>query len=130
MEGERGAVPTTHEHMLHVFGAETLDEVGQKLKGWSLDGVAERMRCPLLIIYGEKDPQVPMENAYRLYERAGSEQKELKIFTEAEGGAAHCQNDNRLLAHAYMADWLEDVLVRGEPQRGISYALGGHVKTD
>jgi hypothetical protein len=35
------------------------------------------------------------------------------------GGAAHCQNDNRLLAHDYIADWLYDVLCQGRRRSGV-----------
>jgi hypothetical protein len=34
----------------------------------------------------------------------------LRIFTSEEGGSAHCQNDNRVLAHEEIGDWLMDVL--------------------
>jgi fermentation-respiration switch protein FrsA (DUF1100 family) len=116
---ERGAAPVPHTHMLTVFGARDLDEVSERLKPWRLSGVAERIRCPMLVTHGELDAQTPVENAYALYEGCGSPQKELKVFTQEEGGSAHCQNDNRLLAHAYIADWLEDVLVRGRRRQGI-----------
>ncbi|HZU07292.1 MAG TPA: prolyl oligopeptidase family serine peptidase [Chloroflexota bacterium] len=119
ISNERGAVPTPHSHVLFVMGAKTLDEVTEKVQAWRLAGVASQIRCPLLITHGERDAQIPVEQAYALYEAAGSPQKELKIFTEAEGGSAHCQNDNRVLAHNYIADWLEDVLVRGRRREGV-----------
>ena len=111
--------PTTPGHVLFVLGARTADEVPDKLRDWRLDGVVQQVRCPLLVAHGEKDLQVPVEEAYQVYEAAGSTQKELKIFTEAEGGAAHTQIDNRLLAHAYIVDWLDDVLVRGRRREGL-----------
>jgi dipeptidyl aminopeptidase/acylaminoacyl peptidase len=115
----QGPASTTHEHMFHVLGARTLEEVTEKWKPWRLEGIAQRIRCPMLILHGERDAQVPKEQAYALYEASGSAKKELKLFTEEEGGSAHCQNDNRLLAHAYIADWLEDVLVRGRERQGL-----------
>ena len=119
INNERGAVPTPHTHVMHVMGAKTLDEVTDIVQSWRLAGVAERIRCPLLVTHGEKDAQVPVEQAYALYEAAGSPQKELKIFTEEEGGSAHSHNDNRLLAYAYLGDWLEDTLVRGRRREGV-----------
>jgi len=109
---------TTQAHVLFVMGASTLDEVTEKVRAWRLAEVAPQIHCPFLVVHGEADLQVPIEEAYAIYEAAGSRQKELKIFTEAEGGAAHTQIDNRLLAHAYIADWLEDVLVRGRRREG------------
>lgn len=116
---ERGNVPVPHSHVVWVMGAQSLDEVTRIVQDWRLEGVAQRIQCPLLVTHGEKDAQIPVAQAYALYEAAGSPQKELKIFTEAEGGSAHCQNDNRLLAYAYVSDWLEDVLVRGRRREGV-----------
>ena len=103
--------------MYHVLGVKTLDEVTEKRKPWRLAGVAEQIRCPMLILHGEKDAQVPAEQAQALYKpRVGREGAE--DLHRAGGRPGHCQNDNRLLAHAYIADWLEDVLVRGEKRQG------------
>jgi dienelactone hydrolase len=115
----QGPVPTPQGHALFVMGAATLDEVAGKLEGWHLDEVAHQIRCPLLILHGQDDAQVAVEDAHRLYEAAGSAQKELKVFTAEEGGAAHCQNDNRQLAHDYIGDWLVDVLLRGKTRHGV-----------
>lgn len=110
-DNPRGNVPTPTAHALAVMGAESLDEVWEKLGDWNLNGVAERIECPFLILHGEHDALVPTEDAQRMYDQAGSSNKELKVFTEAEGGAAHCQNDNRILAHDYIGDWLSGLLI-------------------
>ena len=104
-------LPTRTAHALHVMGANDLDEVTTLTADWDLAPVAAQIRCPLLVLHGEHDVQVPTADAQRLFDTAQSTVKELKIFTEDEGGAAHCQNDNRLLAHEYIGDWLADVLV-------------------
>jgi len=109
-DNPRGNVPTPTAHALAVMGAETLDEVWEKLSDWNLSGVAEKIECPFLILHGEHDALVPNEDAERMYAEAGSSIKELRVFTAAEGGSAHCQNDNRLLAHDYIGDWLSDLL--------------------
>jgi dienelactone hydrolase len=113
------ALPTPPEHALRVMGAQTIDEVTEKLKLWTLDGVAELIRCPFLILHGEHDTQIPLRDAVRLYETLTSVRKELKIFTEDEGGATHCQNDNRQLAHDFIADWAYDTLVKGRRRIGV-----------
>ena len=38
----------------------------------------------------------------------GSKDKELKIFTGEDGGAAHCQFDNHFPALLYVSDWLAE----------------------
>ncbi len=114
-----GPVPTPQAHALFVMGARDFDDVAAKLDPWHLDEVAHQIRCPLLVLHGQDDAQISVDDAHRMYEAAGSAQKELKVFTAAEGGAAHCQNDNRQLAHDYIGDWLVDVLVRGKPRQGV-----------
>jgi dienelactone hydrolase len=75
-------------------------------KKFTLEGVAEKVQCPILILHGESDRVVPLAEAKKLYERVGSKNKTLKIFTEAEGGAEHCQVDNRQLGVDFIGDWL------------------------
>jgi fermentation-respiration switch protein FrsA (DUF1100 family) len=77
--------------------------------------VVEKMRCPLLVTHGDRDTIVPVENARLLYEAAGSPKKTLRIFTAEEGGAEHCQGDNRQLGSNYVADWLADTLQATPP---------------
>ncbi|HLG71990.1 MAG TPA: prolyl oligopeptidase family serine peptidase [Chloroflexota bacterium] len=124
-DNPRGAVSTPTEHALFVMGAQTLDEVDRKMDNWKLEAVAGQIRCPFLVLHGEKDAQLPLEDAYKLYEAAGSALKELKVFTEEEGGSFHCQNDNRLLAHEYIGDWLEDVVLRGVQRGGVVVGPAG-----
>ena len=75
-------------------------------KKFTLEGVADKVECPILILHGENDRVVPLAEAQKLYERVGSKNKTLKIFTEAEGGAEHCQVDNRQLGVDFIGDWL------------------------
>jgi dienelactone hydrolase len=113
-------LPTRTAHALHVMGASDLEEVTRLTSAWTLSEVASQITSPLLILHGDEDLQVPTSDAHRLYDVARSPMKELKIFTEsALGGAAHCQNDNRLLAHDYIADWLYDVLCQGRRRSGV-----------
>jgi pimeloyl-ACP methyl ester carboxylesterase len=97
-------------HLLWVMGVETIDQAMEKLKLFTLEGVADKIECPFLVTHGERDPIVPVEMAYRLYERAGSKRKELKIFTAEEGGSQHIMGDNRTLGVTYVSDWLSEAL--------------------
>jgi len=115
----KSTLPTTLNHALSVMGAETFDEVTELMRPWTLEGVAGGISCPLLVVHGERDVQIPLTDAVRLHEQASSTSKELKVFTAAEGGAAHCQNDNRILAHQYIGDWLVDILVAGRERGGV-----------
>ena len=119
----QGAVSTPPSHAMFVMGASSAEDLAVKLAPWKLEGVAQRIACPFLVLHGEQDAQLPVGEAYQLYEAAGSANKELKVFTEAETGAMHCQNDNRILAHDYIADWLADVVLNGRRRGGIHVGL-------
>jgi fermentation-respiration switch protein FrsA (DUF1100 family) len=50
-----------------------------------LDGIVEQIVCPLLVMRGELDRQVPLAHATRIFERAAVAEKTLKILTAGEG---------------------------------------------
>jgi fermentation-respiration switch protein FrsA (DUF1100 family) len=89
-----------------VVGAPDNETALEWAKKFTLEGVAEKVTCPILILHGENDRVVPLAEAKKLYEQVGSKNKALKIFTEAEGGAEHCQVDNRQLGVDFIGDWL------------------------
>jgi len=47
-----------------------------------------------------------VQAAHDLYAALGAPGKTLKIFSPEEGGAEHCQVDDRPLGIAYIADWI------------------------
>ncbi len=75
-------------------------------KKFTLEGVADKVECPFLVLHGENDRVVPVDAAHKLHAALGSKTKELRIFTAEEGGAEHCQVDHRQLGVDYIGDWL------------------------
>ena len=105
------------DHALWVYGARDVDEAAAKIAAMTLEGVAERIECPLLVVHGENDCQVPVDQARETIERAiKAPRRDLKIFTAAEGGAEHVQGDLFSLAVDYMADWVAEVFGAGAVQ--------------
>jgi alpha-beta hydrolase superfamily lysophospholipase len=104
------SVPNSIKHALWSFGLSTPGEFIELTKKLSLEGVIDRLTCPLLVIHGENDRQVPVEQAIETYEKATTTDKTLKIFTEEEGGDEHCQIDNRAIAADLLADWFAEKL--------------------
>jgi len=99
------------EHVRWVFGGKDIAEALDVCRRMTLDGVIGKLTCPLLVIHGENDRQVPVSHAEKTYRLAvNSSQRELRIFTLAEGGAEHCQIDNIANYLDYMADWTAEVL--------------------
>ena len=100
-------------HITWILGVDTLDAALKKLEPFRLDGVVQKMRCPFLVVHGAADEQIPLAHAQALYDACGSKDKTLRVFSEEEGGAQHCQRDYLTLGTATMWDWFEDKLVRG-----------------
>ena len=109
-KGFRTALSVPSEHINWVLGVEKFEEALEKLKNFTLEGVADGIECSFLLVHGEADAQVPMDDAWKLFNEVGSEDKTFKIFTREEGGAQHCQIDNRTISAAYIGDWLADKL--------------------
>jgi len=94
-----------------VFGKDTGEEALEATKNFNLEGVAEKITCPLLVVHGENDRQVPLWHAEKTIEAAvNSPGRKLKVFTFAEGGAEHCQVDNVKMVVDYAADWIAETL--------------------
>ena len=110
MKKDHNSVATSHFQLPWVLGTKDMDSAMEKLKKFTLAGVAEKITCPFLITWGEEDKLTPREVALQLHEAVGSKDKTLKIFTPAEGGAEHCQVDNRQVGTDYICDWLAERL--------------------
>jgi dienelactone hydrolase len=110
---KEGSFPVPHywSHVQWVWGAQSLEEFMQIAENVHLDGVVEKIRVPFLVTHGEKDSQIPLKWAHRTYEQlVNSPQRELKIFTEREGGVQHSSFDNSINAGHYIADWVAQTL--------------------
>lgn len=107
-------VPHYWEHVQWVWGAQDREDFMRIAEQVHLDGVLDRIRVPFLVTHGEKDSQIPLAWAHRTYEQLiNSPRRELKVFTDREGGAQHSSFDNSANAGAFIADW-------------VAEALGGH----
>ncbi|MDR7009647.1 alpha/beta hydrolase family protein [Paraburkholderia strydomiana] len=105
------SVPHLLEHILWVLGATSISEVLPIADRFTLKGVLDRIRVPILITHGEFDRQISVNDAYLTYEDCiNSPRRELRIFTQREGGEQHCSIGNMSLATDYMADWIGEVL--------------------
>jgi dipeptidyl aminopeptidase/acylaminoacyl peptidase len=108
-----GSLPVPHywQHVQWVWGAKDQDDFMRIAEDVHLDGVLDRIRVPFLVTHGQKDSQIPLEMAQRTYDQLiNSPKRELKIFTEREGGVQHSSFDNSANAGAYIADWVAETL--------------------
>lgn len=104
-------VPHYWDHVRWVWGAKDMNDFMAIAENVHLDGVLDRIRVPFLVTHGEKDSQIPLKWAQRTYEQlVNSPKRELKIFTDREGGVQHSSFDNSANAGAYIADWVAETL--------------------
>jgi dienelactone hydrolase len=104
------ALSVPPDHIQWVLGASSLEDVLKKLENFKLKGVVQRIECPFLMVVGEEDAQVPLEDAHTCFKAVGAKDKTLRIFTAEEGGSQHCQNDRLGVAIPFMHDWLAEKL--------------------
>ena len=110
---KEGSFPVPHywEHVRWVWGAKDMDDFMRIAENVHLDGVVERIKVPFLVTHGEKDSQIPLHWAQRTYDQlVNSPKRELKIFSDREGGVQHSSFDNSANAGAYIADWVAETL--------------------
>lgn len=114
-----GNLPVPHywAHVRWVWGAKDTDDFMRIAQDVHLDGILDRIKVPFLVTHGEKDSQIPVHWAHRTYEQlVNSPKRELKIFTEREGGVQHASFDNSANAGMFIADWVAETL-GGRTQR-------------
>jgi len=110
---KEGDFPVPHywAHVCWVWGAKDIDDFMRIAEDVHLDGVVEKIRVPFLVTHGQKDSQIPLKWAERTYEQlVNSPRRELKVFTDREGGVQHASFDNSINAGHYIADWVAEVL--------------------
>ena len=104
------------DHLLNfqfawITGQKTLEKTLEVARKMTLEGIADKITCPLLVLHGENDRLIPISIAEKTIEAAvNSPVRKLKIFTRDEGGIDHCQVDNNLLAVEYISDWVAGIL--------------------
>ena len=110
---KEGDFPVPHywAHVCWVWGAKDVDDFMRIAEDVHLDGVVEKIKVPFLVTHGERDSQIPLKWAHRTYEQlVNSPKRELKIFTDREGGVQHASFDNSINAGHYIADWVAETL--------------------
>ena len=104
-------MPHYWAHVCWVWGAKDIADFMRIAEDVHLDDVVEKIRVPFLVTHGEKDSQIPLKWAHRTYEQlVNSPQRELKVFTDREGGVQHASFDNSINAGQYIADWVAETL--------------------
>ena len=97
----------SRDTMIHRLKAANEEDAFEKLQRFNLQGVAERVTCPLLVIQGRRDRLVPAEQGERIAAEAGS-QAELWLFEDGN----HVCNNIPYKHRPQQADWMREKLVK------------------
>jgi len=106
---EEDTLARSPRHWQWLVGASSIEEARTTYSKYTLQGVVDKVTCPMLILHGEYDHLVPVEHAHRTYAEATCP-KELVIYKTGEPGSVHCQYDSFPETMPRMFDWLGDKL--------------------
>jgi dienelactone hydrolase len=109
--GVSDGLPESSLHAMRVTGTTSIEAAILALKLRTLEGVLDRIRCPLLVVHGENDRQVALWHAEKIVaEAVNSVEAELRVFSLREGAAEHCGIDVMSMQAEYVFDWAARVL--------------------
>jgi pimeloyl-ACP methyl ester carboxylesterase len=97
-------------HSMWVFGAKSPLELIQKISEYTMEGIEHKIKCPTLLLAGEKDASFPGQ-AQILYDLLKCPKKYI-LFTTEEGAEDHCHPVALSLANQRIFDWLDETFVR------------------
>ncbi|MDQ3839697.1 MAG: alpha/beta fold hydrolase [Thermoproteota archaeon] len=97
-------------HSMSVFGARSPLELIEKVSKYSMHNIADKIKCPTLLLAGEKDHSFAGQ-AQRLYDLLKCPKKYI-LFTEEEGAEDHCHVGALSLANQRILDWLDETLAK------------------
>lgn len=97
------------EHIKWVFGCDSMKSAMVKAKDFTLEGHLDHMRCPFLVMHGGHDV-LTVSQAQKVYDYGKAKGKDvtLRLLSEEETGAEHCQHDNPTIGQEILGDWLAD----------------------
>jgi fermentation-respiration switch protein FrsA (DUF1100 family) len=109
--GAASDLPAPSSQLTWVTGTSSINEGLAVMRTLTLDGVADKITCPLLVLQGADDHLVPMEHAEKTVKAAvNAPRADLVVLDTEDGGSQHCQFDNIGNGADIVFDWAADVL--------------------
>ena len=106
-------------HAQWTMGIEHPQELFTAAEPYTLKGLEGRIKCPLLILFGEEEiagvGRKFVSDTMNFVNKLDCD-RTFYIFTKLEGAGSHCQMGGISLAQAVIFDWLNDTLCSDEPQ--------------
>lgn len=92
-------------HFAVLFDTED-DKVQDLMEQMTMEGIAEKIECPLIMVHGDRDPLFSVEDQRRLLAEARSEDKQLVEYPSNFHGAPEFASKS----FRVLADWMADRL--------------------
>ena len=106
--GSSESLRYTLRFRMRPYGTDSPYDAFKMAEQYTLEGVAEKIRCSMLVTDPENEQFWPGQ-AHRVYEALTSP-KELVPFTAAEGADSHCEPKAHSLREQRIFDWLDETL--------------------
>ncbi len=103
--------PQLTASLAFMFGAPPGPRLAAALAQYSLKGVLADLRCPLYILHGANDQQVPVAQARRVLSEAVNASRRTLVEADGRLGQEHCNLDNLPGAVELLADWAAEALI-------------------
>lgn len=94
------------KHGMWTTGSKTPFELIQKSTSFTLDGIAQEIKCPTLVLEAEKDDSFPGQ-PQKVFNALTCPKTHI-LFTEEEGAEEHCQCGAPALSNQRIFDWLDE----------------------
>ena len=95
-----------YRHKYAVLAGISDNEMDEMFKKMTLEGFADKVECPLMVMHGGADPIFKVESAKRIYDEAKSKDKTFVAYP----GAWHCCAGEGTKAVRLTLDWLGEHL--------------------
>jgi pimeloyl-ACP methyl ester carboxylesterase len=96
------------KHGMWTTGTNSPFELIQGSKKYTVKGIAQKIKCPTLVLEAEKDDSFPGQP--RMVYDALTCPKKYILFTSEEGGEEHCQSGAPAISNQRIFDWLDETL--------------------
>ena len=122
------ASPSFKLRFLYYTGLENEAELDRFLQTWTLKGVAEKVKCPYLLVGGEDDQLTPVEYGLQLMDLLSSPKQMLMYEGALHSVSGAPSTTNGPNTGAFVADWYVDRFAgKPMPSKLMKVDAGGQV---
>jgi fermentation-respiration switch protein FrsA (DUF1100 family) len=120
--------PSFKLRFLYYTGIETEAELDKFLQSWTLKGVAEKVKCPYLLVGGEDDQLTPVEYGFQLMDSISAPKQMLFYEGALHSVSGSPATTNGPSTGTFIAEWFSDRFAgKPMPSKVMKVDAGGQV---